>query len=106
MTSNDISAIIGLAKPMKNVTYELGAAMVRLLNDARDGRGLHVYLANPSDPDAIRCRMVAIARWFEDGCMFFPDHIDQRESALTNIILLAEVLREHIRSANAAVKGT
>lgn len=72
------------------------------VNNARDGSGNPVFLcANPLDVHAVRAGLGNIARSFEDPAFWYEDeHAGAEVAAVDNIILMATLLREHLRAGN------
>lgn len=73
-------------------------AAVLHVHNAVDGKGLKVFLCRPLDPEDVELKLRTMVGWLQPGNVFMP--ASGREAAVTNVILLAELLREHIRAGN------
>lgn len=97
MTSNP------LKRPVPHIkhTPELEAAAIAVQN-AKSANGLAVHLCpNPLDVHAVRVSLSDFSRSFEDPAFYYEDeHAGAEMAAVDNIILLATLLREHLRAGN------
>lgn len=82
-------------------TPELEAAAI-LVQGAKGANGLPVHLCeNPLDVHAVRTSLSMAAHSFEDPAFFYEDeHAGAEMAAAENIILLATLLREHLKAGN------
>jgi hypothetical protein len=82
-------------------TPALEAAAIAVTN-AKDGEGRAVLLCdNPLDVQKVRYAIGGAAKWFEDADFYFHGQTPESEvAAVENLILLATLLREHIRAGN------
>jgi len=89
------------AIPHINHTPELEAAAIAVTHGT-DGKGNPVNLcANPLDPLQVRDAMAGIGDLFEDPTFFFEGESSGAVlAAVENLILLASLLRAHLRAGN------
>ncbi len=91
------------AVPHINHTSELEAAAIAVAN-AKDSKGRAVMLCtNPLDLMRVRASLSQIGSWFEDPAFYSEGEETPGEAELAaaeNLILLATLLREHIRAGN------
>lgn len=74
----------------------LEQAAIRAMQ-ATDSNGLHVRLCPDFlDPAEVKKTLMQLAGWFHPDNEFIAGDKGE-ENALTNLILLAELLREHVR---------
>ena len=86
--------------PHINHTPELEAAMIAVTNAKVDGKA--VNLTNPMNVHQVRENMLGISSMFEDPGFFFESDSANELVAVENLILLATLLREHLRAGNVA----
>lgn len=89
--------------PHIQTSAELEAAAIAVTN-AKDGQGRPVHLCqNPLDVQRVRYALTSATAWFEDPNFFFADAEPGMGeiAAVENLILLATLLREHLRAGNA-----
>jgi len=55
---------------------------------------------NPMDVTQVRDALQGLSEWFTDAEFFFPDDPDGELKAVEHLILLAHLLREHLRLGN------
>lgn len=89
------------AIPHINHTPDLEAAACALTT-ATSAAGHAVNLCgNPLDVHQVRDALKTVADWFEDPSFFGEGEPVQTElAAVNNLILLATLLREHLRAGN------
>lgn len=87
--------------PHINHTAALEDAAVAV-SAAKGANGLPVHLCqNPLDVHSVRTALSDHARSFEDPAFFYEDeHAGAEMAAAENLILLATLLREHLRAGN------
>jgi hypothetical protein len=88
--------------PHINHTSELEAAAIAVSN-AHDSEGKVVRLCgNPLDLGAVRQALQGVSQWFEDPTFYFHTESTSNAeiAAATNLILLATLLREHLKAGN------
>lgn len=86
--------------PHINHTPELEAAAIAV-NRARSGEGTPVALVtNPLDVKKVQEALKGIAGWFEDPNFFFDREPNAALAAAENLVLLATLLREHLKAGN------
>ena len=90
------------AVPHINHTRELDAAVAAVTGiKAKDVDGKTLVLVeNPFDVTQVRERMQGVADLFEDPSFFFEGEANGELVAVENLILLATLLREHLRAGN------
>lgn len=91
-----------LRRPVPHIqhTQALEEAAIAVTN-AKNGAGLAVHLCqNPLDVSAVREALTCVADWFEDPAFFFESAPNGEMAAVENLILLATLLREHLRAGN------
>jgi hypothetical protein len=91
------------ARPVPHITHnpELEAAAIAVAN-AKDGEGRAIMLCtNPLDVIKVRYSLQSASKWFDDADFYFHGQTPESETAaVENLILLATLLREHIRAGN------
>lgn len=89
------------AVPHINHTPELEAAAIAVVN-AKDWQGRMIVLCtNPLDVHAVRQSMGMFQRWSEDIGFYSDGEPEGFElGSVENLILLATLLREHLRAGN------
>lgn len=55
---------------------------------------------NPMDVHQVREALQGVAAWFDDPNFYFPDDPDGEIKAVDYLVLLATLLREHLRAGN------
>ena len=97
MTSNPLKRPV----PHINHSPELEAAAIAVTR-AMGPKGLPVLLCpNPLDVHAVRASLGDVSRSFEDPAFWYEDeHQGAEMAAVENIILLANLLREHLKAGN------
>ncbi len=85
--------------PHVNHTPELEAAACAVLAAKVDGIAVRL-VDNPLDVDQVRDKMRGIACMFEDPAFFFENEDACELIAAENLVLLATLLREHLRAGN------
>ena len=91
-------------RPVPHIQHSqaLEDAAIAVAN-AKDGRGSPVHLCRqPFDVHAVRATMSEVARWFEDPAFYTEGEEEPAAeiAAVENLILLATLLREHLRAGN------
>jgi len=85
--------------PHINHTPELEAAALAVTNARVDGKPV-MLVANPLDIHQVREKLMGIGHLFEDPGFFFTDEPNGELIAVENLILMATLLREHLRARN------
>lgn len=86
--------------PRIHHTPELEAAAIAV-NQAMDGTGNPVALVtNPLDVQKVQQALKGVAAWFDDPSFFFDREPNAHLAAAENLVLLATLLREHLRAGN------
>lgn len=83
-------------------TPEIEAAACAVVNAKVNGKAV-VLCENPLDIHAVRTALGTVARSFEDPAFWFEDAdaAAVELSSAENIILLATLLREHLKAGNS-----
>jgi hypothetical protein len=82
-------------------TPELEAAAIAFTN-AKSPKGLPVNLGNPFDVKAVRRSLVGMGQWFDDPSFFFDEDAAGELTAVENLILVANLYREHLKAGNTS----
>ena len=85
--------------PHINHTPEIEAAAIAVTNARVDGKPV-VLVDNPLDVQQVREKLMGVGHLFEDPGFFFTDEPNGELIAVENLILLATLLREHLRAGN------
>jgi hypothetical protein len=88
--------------PHIQTSPELEAAAIAVTN-AKDSQGNPVRLCqNPLDVVRVKYALTSVTQWFEDPTFFFADAEPGMGelAAVENLILLATLLREHLKAGN------
>lgn len=88
------------AVPHIQHTPELEAAAVAVGHATSSGGTPIMLCQNPLDVRQVREALQYVGKWFEDPAFFFPDDAAGELTAATNLVLLATLLREHLRAGN------
>lgn len=84
--------------PHINHTVPLAQAASALTNAPLPNESQRV--ANPMDVSQVRFALQHVANWFDDPSFYFPDEPEGELKATEYLILLATLLREHLRAGN------
>lgn len=86
--------------PHINHTPELEAAAIAV-TEARNSKGAPILLCpRPLDVHQVREALQMVSKWFEDPAFFFPEDPNAQLTAAHNLVLLATLLREHLKAGN------
>lgn len=86
--------------PHINHTPELEAAAIAVAR-AKDGEERAVILCgNPLDVKKVQEALKGVASWFDDPNFFFDREPNAALAAAENLVLLATLLREHLKAGN------
>ena len=98
---NETAAATGRRVPRINHTPELEAAAIAVTNaKGPDGRAVNLC-HNVLDVHRVRYALQSTLKWFEDADFYFEGQQEGSElAAAENVILLATLLREHLRAGN------
>jgi hypothetical protein len=88
--------------------HPIERAAIKLMRDAKDGRGLKIMLADPLNKEALRAQIAEHGAWFQPGSTFIGfvgpgagytqrDGLRAELQTLNNLKLLIECYGAHLR---------
>lgn len=90
------------ARPVPHINSELEAAAIAVtMAKSADGKPVNL-IDNVFDVQRVRHALTGVAAWFEDPAFFGHGEAqpDAEIAAADNLILLATLLREHLKAGN------
>jgi hypothetical protein len=90
-------------RPIPHICHTVALAhAASAVTNAGVGKTPGVWPTNVMDLQQVRGSLQGMGKWLDDPNFFFPDdsEVDGELKATENIILLATLLREHLKAGN------